>query len=270
MHTPNASVDQKFHQASTYFSHKPRTGLAKYLPSLVFYTKLLIGPFRWLCMKAAKGECDDVCWVRGSVWFSDQVEDLGCPLCIEGLEHLTNVQKPCIIVANHMSTLETFLLPGIIRPFMPITFVVKDSLISMPFFGPVMRSRNPVVVGRSNPREDLTTVLNEGSKRLADGISLIIFPQSTRMQTFDPKHFNTIGEKLAKKANVPLIPLALKTDAWTAGKYIKEIGPIRGGMPVHFRFGAPKMVTSNSKTVHAEICDFISTSLAAWSADQPR
>lgn len=264
------AIDQKFHKASTYERPVRVTGLARYVPSLVFYIKLVCGPFLWLSYKAAKGQCDDACWVKGSRWFSDQVEDLGCPIRIEGLEHLAKVSKPCVIVANHMSTLETFLLPAIVRPYMPVTFVVKDSLVTMPLFGAVMRSRNPVVLGRKNPREDLTTVLREGVDRLAHGISLIIFPQSTRMPVFDPQQFNSIGEKLAKKAGVPIVPLALKTDAWSTGSLIKDIGPITAGLPVRFRFDAPKTVDAkNSKAVHEYISSFIENSLAEWQNDRP-
>ncbi|MCR5813166.1 MAG: 1-acyl-sn-glycerol-3-phosphate acyltransferase [Desulfovibrio sp.] len=262
-------MNEKFHVADTYHSHVAPHGLARILPSLTFYTKLLFGPFIWLCNKARKGQCDDDCWVEGSVWFSNQLEELGCPIVVEGLDYLKNCDKPCVIVANHMSTLETFVLPGIIRPFMPCTFVVKESLVRLPLFGAVMRSRNPVVLGRKNPREDLLHILREGCQRLEQGISLIIFPQSTRMPNFDPHRFNSIGEKLAKKAQVPLIPLALKTDAWTAGSLIKEIGPIRAGMPVHFRFGAPQRVEGTGKELHEEICRFIADSLATWSTDQP-
>jgi len=86
-----------------------------------------------------------------------------------------------------MSILETFVLPCLIQPHRDVTFVVKESLITYPLFGQVMRSRQPVVVGRDNPREDLKTVLEEGQKRLEANISIIIFPQTTRSVEFDPK-----------------------------------------------------------------------------------
>ena len=258
----------KFLNKSTYQSFVYPQGLAKYFPSFYFYSRLLAGPFLWLSLKARKNLCDDFVWVYASTWFAEQVEQLGCPIVVEGIDILSKLQGPCVFVANHMSTMETFLLPAIIRPYMPVTFVVKHSLVTMPFFGPVMRSRDPIIVDRKNPREDLTTVLEEGQKRLANGISIIIFPQSTRMAQFDPQKFNSIGEKLAKKANVPVVPLALKTDAWTAGKTIKEIGPILAGMPIHFRFHEPCLVTGNGKELHAKICNFITKALNDWSTDK--
>ena len=109
------------------------------------------------------------------------------------------------------------MLPGIIRPHRAVTFVMKKSLVTLPFFGAVMRSRDPIVVGRTNPREDLTAVLEGGVERLKKGISIIVFPQSTRTPDFDPQHFNTIGVKLARKAGVPVVPAFLDYRTRTGG-----------------------------------------------------
>ncbi|MBQ7617897.1 MAG: 1-acyl-sn-glycerol-3-phosphate acyltransferase [Desulfovibrio sp.] len=265
----NLSLNQKFHLKGSYHSQVRPRGLAKFLPSPLFYSKLLLGPFFWLCLKAWQQKCDDVIWVDGSIWFTELLEEIGCPIMVEGLDYLDSAPKPCVFVANHMSTLETFALPAIIRPFTPVTFVIKDSLVKLPFFGRVMRSRDPIVVGRKNPREDLAHILTEGQKRLKAGISIIVFPQSTRMTVFDPHKFNSIGEKLAKKAQVPLVPLALKTDAWTTGRLIKEIGPLHAGLPIHFSFDQARFIQNNAKEVHEKIITFITTNLAKWSSDQP-
>ena len=68
-----------------------------------------------------------------------------------------------------MSALETFVLPCIIEPFKDTTFVVKQSLIDYPVFKYVMRSRNPIAVGRTNPRDDLKAVLDGGKRYCRQG-----------------------------------------------------------------------------------------------------
>lgn len=236
------------------------------LPSANFLLALFLGPMLWLWRKAIKGKCDDNAWVYGSAWVGELFERIGGRIEIDGMENFRNLNEPCIFIANHMSTLETFLLPAIIRPSMPVTFVVKKSLTTMPVFGPIMRSRNPVVVQRVNPREDLAVVLEEGSRRLKAGQSLIVFPQHTRSLDFDPHLFNSIGIKLARKAGVPVVPLALKTDAWGIGKRIKEIGKIRPDIPAHFKFAEPVSISGNGKPEHAAICEFIGKTVAAWQA----
>jgi 1-acyl-sn-glycerol-3-phosphate acyltransferase len=172
--------------------------------------------------------------------------------------------SPCVFIANHMSVLETFILPGLIQPQRDVTFVVKASLIDYPLFRHVMRSRNPIVVGRANPRQDLRTVLEEGQKRLNSQVSIVIFPQTTRSIEFEPGDFNTLGIKLAKRARVPVVPIALKTDAWGLGGKLKDFGKIRPAKTVHICFGEPLRVKGSGKEEHRIVVDFITSKLKEW------
>ena len=96
------------------------------------------------------------------------------------------------------------------------------------------------------------------------GISIIIFPQSTRSLEFKPEEFNSLGVKLAKKAGVEVVPIALKTDFWGSGRLVKELGPIDRRKPIHFRFGEPFEVTGSGKEENQKIIEFIQASLDAW------
>lgn len=260
----NNKIYQKYGYASEYISSKKAGKYASLFPSLYFYSALFAGPFRWLVLRARKNQCDDFAWTWSSAWVGELLEHCGCRIVLEGMENFPRDGRPVVYVANHMSTLETFLLPGIIRPYGKVTFVVKQSLVQMPLFGPVMRSRNPVTVARDNPREDLAKVLQEGTQRVRDGFSVIIFPQSTRMRHFSRDHFNTMGIKLARRAAVPIVPIALKTDAWGLGRHIPELGRIRPDLPVRIKIGAPMRIASNGRQEHQEICDFIESSLSRW------
>ena len=158
---------------------------------------------------------------------------------------MSSQSGPFVFISNHMSMLDTFLLPGLILPFHPVTFVIKESLLVYPVFGWLMKAVKPIAIKRENPRKDLKMVLEEGKKLLARNQSIIIFPQSTRSASFDPSAFNTLGVKLAKKAGVPVVPVALKTDFQQNGKRIKEMGPIFPKEPVHICFGNPMAVGGN-------------------------
>ena len=228
-----------------------------------FYS-MMVGIVASEGIKASFGGYTGDHWAHASMRVVNALHTVGVKMHITGMNNIPSGTGPCVFIGNHMSTLETLVLPSIIQPRTDTTFVVKKSLIDYPVFKHVLRSRNPVVVCRENPREDLTAVLSGGVERLAAGRSIIVFPQSTRSATLDPKLFNTIGVKLAKKANVPVIPLALKTDAWGQGSLIKEAGPISTSTPVHFAFGEPLPVEGNDKEVHARVYDFIESHLAKW------
>jgi len=238
-------------------------GLSAQLPSASFYSRAFFIVLR-AAMMARKDIYTAGDWSISSLGILRALEKSGARFHIEGMEHVCASHEPCVFIGNHMSTLETFILPTLIAPHRKLTFVVKKSLIDYPIFKHVMRSRQPVVVNRTNPREDLKAVLEQGCEKLAEGTSIIVFPQTTRTTDFDPEHFNSIGIKLAKKANVPIIPLALRTDAWGNGKKIKDFGKIDPLRPIHFEFGAPLDAQGNAKEIQQELVHFIQDRLAKW------
>ena len=258
--------DPVFNHPTEY--HTP-PGRAGWLPRL--FPCLCLYPLIWKCIcqgsyAAMRGRYDDEAWALNSFQVLQSLEYVGCRIHAEGLEHITEVQGPCVIVGNHMSALETLVLPGFVEPRKHVTFVVKRSLTTSRVFGYIMRSRDPVVVDRRNPREDLAAMLTGSAERLARGISMIVFPQATRSPNFDREHFNSIGVKIAGRNNVPLIPLALKTDAWSCGSkgVLKDYGKVRPDLPVHLRFGKAFRVEGNGKEEQEQLCRFIEDALAEW------
>lgn len=239
------------------------TLLARLFPSAWFYTRLYATVSRSSRL-AAQGLYDGRAWSESSWEVVRHLEGVGARIEAAGLEHLRALEGPAVFVGNHMSTLETFVLPGILRPLRPVTFVVKESLLRYPVFGAVMRSIRAIPVGRESPRQDLMTVMGDGAAKLAEGISIVIFPQTTRMVDFDPGQFNSIGAKLAARAGVPLVPLALSTHAWGQGRYLKDFGPIRPEAPVRFRFGAPLPPEAKGDAAHRAATEFIVATLAEW------
>lgn len=194
------------------------------------------------------------------------LERCGARFHITGLDHIREAEGPLIFISNHMSTVETMVFPCLIAPIKPVTFVVKESLERMFVFGPIMRSCNPITVGRENPRQDMQKVLTGGAQKLADGISVILFPQSTRQARFSPEHFNSLGVKLARRAGVKVLPVAVKTDFWGNGRLIKDFGPLDRSLPNHIRFGEPMDVEGNGREEHQAIVEFIEENLRRWGA----
>ena len=217
---------------------------------------------------ADRGVYDDEEWAESSLRVVRIIERNGGRFSITGIDQLRRYrdQGPFVFISNHMSTLETQVLPSIIAPFMPVTFVVKESLTTHPYFGSVMRSRNPIAVKRKNPREDLDTVLREGRERLANGMSVIVFPQSTRTPVFSRETFNTLGVKLASSAGVSAFPIAVKSDFWGEKGIMRGFGPIRPGRRIHIALGEPMTVQGRGKQEHQQIVEFIEEHLAAWGA----
>ena len=257
-------IKQLPYEDSMYRTIPARVSLfARIFPGLTFYSRFLSIIFR-ASAKAKRSQYGDAHWSQSSFEILEQLESVGCRLQMTGLEYLKRLKTPCVVIGNHMSVLETVILPTVVQPFRKVTFIVKDSLLVYPVFRHIMRSRNPIVVGRVNPRQDLKAVMEGGMDRLKRGISIIVFPQTTRTRSFDPAKFNSIGVKLAKRANVPIVPLALLTDAWGNGKYLKDFGKIDPTRGIYFAFGKPMWVQGRGADEHQKIIEFISKKLHEW------
>lgn len=241
--------------------------LARIWPSFYCYIKMFAVIVRGSRV-AKRGLYDDAAWAASSKEMLRHIEEIGNVITIEGIEHLKQLEGPCVIIGNHMSMMETVLLPVIVSPVKKVTFVIKESLLKYPIFKHVMRSCNPVAVTRTNPRQDLKTVMTQGLDRLKSGRSVIVFPQTTRAFEFSPEQMSSIGVKLAKKAGVPVVPMALKTDAWTNGKKIKDLGKFDLSRKTFFRFGKPMEIEGKGKTEQEKVNDFIASNLSVWRKEE--
>jgi len=242
---------------------RPISLLPKLAPSLYFYYHLICIVVRSSRL-AKRGQYSDNHWTESSLEVLNRLEQAGVKVEISGVENLERQKSPVVFIGNHMSMLETMVLPIIIQPILPVTFVVKDSLLAYPVFKYIMQSRNPVAVSRTNPRQDLKVVMAEGVERLRAGISVIVFPQTTRSHTFDPEQMSSIGVKLAKKAGVPVIPMALRTDCWQNGSWIKDFGRLDVSKKASISFHTPITIVGKGEEEQIQINTFITDSLERW------
>ncbi|MBF0519397.1 MAG: 1-acyl-sn-glycerol-3-phosphate acyltransferase [Nitrospirae bacterium] len=233
-------------------------------PSLFFYPNMVLTVYQ-ASWEAKTGIYDRKNSFKSGITIVHELEKVGVTFDVTGIDNIKNTEGACLFISNHMSVMETFILSTFICPYKELTYVVKESLFRYPIFKHIMFGIRAISVGRKNPKEDLMAVLNGGSAALSERRSVVVFPQSTRSVEFDIKAFNTIGVKLAKRANVPVIPLALKTDAWGNGKYLKDYGKIDPKKVVHFAFGVPLYIKGNGSEQHKAITDFITDKLKLWS-----
>jgi 1-acyl-sn-glycerol-3-phosphate acyltransferase len=235
-------------------------------PTFIYYARIVLA-FVLAGLAGRQGKLTNDRWTTASLRIIKAVESAGGRLNVSGLEGVNDYQGPLVYIANHMSILETLILPSVTLAFNDVTFIIKTELLKYPIVGWVMKALNLIVVSRRNPREDLKMVLNAGLNRIRQGCSVVIFPQATRSRVFDVKNFNTLGVKLARKAAVPVVPIAVKTDFHGSGKWLKDIGPIHPDKPIYLKFGQPMPVAGNGHATHQRVIEFISQNLRAWGAE---
>ena len=248
--------------------HTPQDKPRRWLDRLALGSRVYLHThFIWEIIKArwlvGQGQYNRVAWAATSYEIFKMAEGSGGRFRVTGLDNVRDLETAVVFVSNHMSSLEGNIFGCLLPLHQEISFVVKESLTRYPVFGPVVSARDPITVGRTNPREDLQKVLKEGVKKLQGGHSVLLFPQHTRTATFIPSEFNSLGIKLAKRANVPVVPIAVKTDFLINGRYLRDFGPLDRSQPIYLTFGEPFLV-DNSKQAHHHVLDFIQRHLKTW------
>lgn len=141
---------------------------------------------------------------------------------VQGLEHVPD--RPFVIVAKHQSQWETFFLQ---LPFAPTCTILKQELLDIPVFGWGLASVKPIAIDRSQRREAMKKILEEGCSRLAEGLCVLIFPEGTRTDPGKIGRYARGGADLAQKAGVPMLPVAHNAgECWPGKRFIKYPGLI--------------------------------------------
>jgi len=130
----------------------------------------------------------------------------GIRLNIQGLEHLDS-QRPYIFMANHQSNMDIPVLVQSLSKFQ-LRWIAKKELAFVPFFGWALWGSRHILVARGDPSEARAT-LRKAQKKLAEGASIILFPEGTRGTEGVLLPFKRGGFLLALRTKTPLVPVTL-------------------------------------------------------------
>lgn len=160
-------------------------------------------------------------WCRFNVWWLGVT--CGVHYEIKGLDNIPT-DHAAILMANHQSTWETLAFATI---FPPLTWVLKQELMKVPFFGWGLRLIKPVAIDRAAGRNAVDQVRNQGKERLDEGIWLVIFPEGTRVKPGVKSKYKIGGAVMAVASEYPIVPVAHNAGAsWPRHSYIKKPGTI--------------------------------------------
>lgn len=117
-------------------------------------------------------------------------------------KHHEDFKKPAVIIANHTSFLD-ILAMGMLSP--KIIFLVSDWVYNSPIFGRGVRLAGfyPVSNGIDNGVEHLR-------EKVAQGFSLMVFPEGTRSVDNSVKRFHKGAFFLAEEFGIDIIPIVIQ------------------------------------------------------------
>jgi len=133
-------------------------------------------------------------------------------------------EGPCLIIANHQSTWETL---AFLILFPDVAIVAKQELLTIPVFSWFLRKSPMILIDRESGTKAVRKMVEESQAALAQGRSVLIFPEGTRKPVSEPIEFKRGVELLYAKLGRPVLPVALNSGHfWGPGQSYKRAGTI--------------------------------------------
>ncbi len=130
----------------------------------------------------------------------------GVAIRVHGLERL-DARQPYLFMVNHQSNVD---IPVLLRSLagFQLRWIAKKELLWVPFFGWAMWAGKHIAVNRSDSAGALGT-LKKAAMRMANGISVVVFPEGTRSLDGRLQPFKRGGFLLAAKTGTPVVPVTI-------------------------------------------------------------
>jgi 1-acyl-sn-glycerol-3-phosphate acyltransferase len=166
---------------------------------------------------------------------------------------------PAVFVANHLSYVDPIALCGII----PSAPVAKSEVADWPVFGAGARSLGVLFVKRGDAFSG-ARALRGGLRALADGVSVLGFPEGTTTHGDQLLPFARGLFGIARIAGVPIVPVAIGYDDpttawvgddWFVPHYLRTAARERTTVTV--RVGVPIVARGRAEELAAQARDAI-------------
>ena len=139
------------------------------------------------------------------LWARGLLKTWGVRVETEGLERVPT-SGPYIVMANHQSHADVPILFSCL-PIIP-AFLAKEELGKIPFLAMALRAGGHVLIARADSGSAIRA-LKTAAEEIRNGKTLAIFPEGTRGREDRLAPFKKGAFLLAKKAQVPIIPIGI-------------------------------------------------------------
>lgn len=138
-------------------------------------------------------------WAKSILWVSR------VKVSVQGLENI-DPNAAYVYMANHQSMYDILTLLGYLR--VQFRWVAKMELFRIPVFGYSMARVGYISIDRSN-RKSAIQSLREAAQKIAQGVSVVVFPEGTRSQDGQIRSFKKGGFYLATDSGRPVVPVVI-------------------------------------------------------------
>jgi len=154
---------------------------------------------------------------------------------IRGLANLP--PGPCMIAAKHQSAWDTLIFPLLVNG---PGYIYKRELRRIPLFGWYLTRAGCIPIDRAGGPKALRRMIEHARRSLAQGRTIIIFPEGTRLAPGQRGAYHPGVAALYGQLSVPVVPVAVNSGVyWGRRAFHKQPGriileflpPIAPGLP---------------------------------------
>ena len=149
-------------------------------------------------------QVDEIIFETPKIVSQKVLNKIGSTVDVKGNENLPD--GAALYVANHQGLFDILVLLGHLDK--PVGFIAKKEIQRLPIINKWMELLPCVFMDRSDRRQSVKAI-QKGIKSLQDGHSIVVFPEGTRSKTGKLSPFKSGSFRLATRAKVPIVPLAI-------------------------------------------------------------
>ena len=159
-------------------------------------------------------------WMRGLQVLLGAI--VGLRYQVRGLQNLPD--RPVIIASKHQSAWETVFF-HLVR--VDTVIGLKHELTRIPLFGWYLMIAHNIRIDRGGAAKALRSLIEGAKTAVAEGCSILIFPEGTRVAPGDPPDYKPGVAALYKELEIPVVPVALNSGLfWGRQSFLKRPGTI--------------------------------------------
>ena len=222
---------------------------------IVFYT-WLTAPFRYKYTKTAdeqttrEGHAKNYRMAQGLCRGILKIG--GAKLHVKGEENLC-YEGTAVYMGTHKSYLDIVIMITLIDE--PLIFIGKAEVDKLPFIRTWFKAIGGIYMDREDIRQSFRVIV-EAIEQLKKGYSVAVFPEGTRSKGRELADFKAGSFKLATKANVPIVPIAMQ-DTFELLEEKRRLRPARIGVNIGEIINVPLLTKEQKQTISKDTQRYI-------------
>lgn len=199
-----------------------------------------------------------------STWSRLLLTTAGISLNVLGRENLT-AQRPAVFIFNHRNQADPLIAGRLVET--DFTSVGKKELERDPLIGTIGKVMDAAFIDRDDP-EAAVESLRRIEELARKGLSILIAPEGTRLDTFEVGPFKKGPFRIAMSAGIPIVPIVIRNAEVVAARDSSTFNPGTVDVAVYPPIPTDDWTLEDLPERIAEVRQIYLDTLKAWPHDR--